>query len=634
MWTRMGMWTRIALWAGLMALVGTAAAHAQAVVPQYTHRGFVGAVAFDADDARVAVTSSGGFVSILDVASGRVLAVRRLLRSNESGFLNTELDGPTLRTQATPAGAGFDALTWNWVEDTVETVPLEDEPDWGGDRQSEVSGRGGRAVNGSGSAELHREGEEPVTIRGHVVWIGARSALVHRDGGLVRVRLRDLSERQVVRDGVDQVWVGARGVIVFRNDEAERFTVVRRDGSRQSYTAGGEHSVWHVHAAPSGESVVLAGRFGVQRWTAEGVVDGQCDGEELLAVDWGRGLSYSRWGRCTRRGARRSYPGNAMAMAATDDGTILLLSNGRFFGRRRPRARVRDLQEAQCEDGGYCAWYARFAAKGELLLIEQNPDWDEGTENRVIRTRTGRDLFRVPSDRSFAVAADGSRIAVIHPGGGTVRNTDGEVLFAFGTAEPDEDQRAPQVAFSADGRRFAWATEDTLNVLDAEGQLEQQLELEGRLSFLLLTEDGIGYGDETGTVIRRGALTHHEAAGVTPTGAACVEGHFRTLEPTLDVTRGPACAGGRAERRGDLYFRKMSGAVRLWQGDRVMTLRAIRRAGRVTPMAYTADGRWWTRDAANVEENAAPIALRTGLASAPMTQPADPSLLEALFAGH
>jgi len=633
----MGMWTRIALWAGLMALVTAAAASAQAVVPQYTHRGYVGDVAFDAGDARVAVTSSGGFVSILDVASGRVLAVRRLLRSNEAGFLQTELDGPLLRTMATFAGDEPEALTWNWVEDTLASEARswdEVSEDDGPDNPNEVVGRGARAVNGSGSAELHREGEEPVTVGGRVEWIGARSALVRRDGGLVRLRLRDLSERQVVRDGVDQVWVGARGVILFRTDDADRFTLVRRNGRRQSYVAGGEHSVWHVHAAPSGESVVLAGRFGIQRWTAEGVVDGSCDGEELMAVDWGRGLAYSRWGRCTRRGARRDYPGNAMAMASTADGTTLLLSNGRFFGRRRPRARVRDLAEAQCEDGGYCAWYARFAAKGELLLIEQNPDWEEGTENRVIRTRTGRDLFRVPSGRTFAVAADGSRIAVLHGGGGTVRDDQGEVLFAFGTEAPDDDQRSPLVAFSADGQRFAWATEDTLNVLDVDGHLEQQLELDGRPSFLLLTEDGIGYGDGGGTVIRQGALTHHEASGVTPTGAACVEGHFRTLEADLSVTRGPACSGGTAERRGDLYFRKMGGAVRLWQGDRVMTLRAIRRIGRVTPMAYTADGRWWTRDAANVEESAAPIALRTGLGSASMAQPADPALLEALFAGR
>ncbi|NIR41681.1 MAG: hypothetical protein GWN07_38145, partial [Actinobacteria bacterium] len=116
-----------------------------------------------------------------------------------------------------------------------------------------------------------------------------------------------------------------------------------------------------------------------------------------------------------------------------------------------------------------------------------------------------------------------------------------------------------------------------------------------------------------------------------PTTAACVEGRFRSLGADLSVVRGPACAGGQAERRGDLYVRKMGGAVRLWHRDRVLTLQTIRRDRRVTPMAYSADGRWWTPAPENTEPTEAPLALRRRLESAPMAEPADPDLLEALF---
>lgn len=629
------MWTRIVGWAGLMALAGTLAAHAQAVVPQYTHRGFVGTVAFDGND-RVAVTSSGGFVSVIDVASGRVLAVRRLLRSNDSGFLDTELEGPLLRTLVSYAGDEPDALTWNWVEDTVESegASWDDRAEESGSA-NEVVGRGARAVNDGTSAVLHRRGEAPTGIRGEVLWIGRRSALVKRGSSLIRLRLRDLTEREMVSEGVDQAWVGAQGVVVFRNDEMNRFTLVRRNGSRQRYESGGEHSVWHVHAAPGGESVVLAGRFGIQRWTNEGVIDGACDGENLLAVDWERGLSYSRFDRCTRRGTRESYPNYGVAIAATTDGATVLLGDGRFFGRRRPRARVRDLPELECEDYGDCNWNARFVAKGELILVELNPDWGlEDGENRVVRTQSGRDVFRVPAGRRFEVSADGSRIAVLHAGGGSVRDANGRELFTFGSASPDADATVPTVTFSADGRRLVWlASDESLEVLDAEGRVEQRYALEGRPSFLSLTADGIAYGNADGTVIRTGALTHHEAAGVTPTSAACVEGHFRSLEPDLRVIRGPACSEGNAERRGDLYFRKTSGAVRIWHRGRVMTLRTVRHDRGTTPMAYTADGRWWVRGASADEAPEAPFALRRGLESLAEERPVDPGLLGALFGG-
>ncbi|NIS36726.1 MAG: hypothetical protein GWN07_38150, partial [Actinobacteria bacterium] len=45
----------------------------------------------------------------------------------------------------------------------------------------------------------------------------------------------------------------------------------------------------------------------------------------------------------------------------------------------------------------------------------------------------------------------------------------------------------PIVSFSADGQRFGWATEDTVNVLDADGRLEQQIAVQGRPRFLRLT---------------------------------------------------------------------------------------------------------------------------------------------------
>lgn len=735
-----GMWTRIVGWAGLMALAGTLAAHAQAVVPQYTHRGFVGAVAFDADDARVAVASSGGFVSVIDVASGRVLAVRRLLRSNEAGFIEPQLDGPIFRALATIAGDELAETEWNWVEDAGVETAQDDAGGWlaargphgrvaridpernlkvgrrsvtlegpvsrlawphrrvlalerpatvelrsardpshviatlpgralavarDGRRVATVDGeqvhiaslprgtvrtvehglengygvvlgRAGFAVVGRQRSELHREGEAPTSVTGRVAWIGARSALIERDGGLVRLRLRDGSERQMVRDGVDRVWVGERGVVIFGDEEHGRFTLVRRDGSRRHYAAGGEHSVWHVHAAPGGESVVLGGRFGVQRWTAEGVVDGQCDGEGLLAVDWERGLSYGNYARCTRRGARRAYPDQARAMAATADGQLLFLSTGRFFGRRSPRARVRGLPESYCEDASFCNWSARFEAKGELLVVEMNRDYGgEEDENRVIRTRTGRDLFRVPAGRDILVSADGSRIAVLHPGGGTVRDLEGRELFAFGSAEPDDDASYPIAAFSPDGARFAWSdSPSSLAVLNATGAPERTIDTGERPHFLALTRDAVAYGTAAGTVIRTGALTHREAAGVGLTGAACVEGHFRSLRADLQVERGPACREGRAERVGDLYFRKMGGAVRLWHGDRVMTLRTIRRGERATPMAYTPDGRWWTPGAGGDEAPEAPFAIRRGLESEPAAGAADPALLERLFGGR
>ncbi len=723
-------------WAGLMALVGTLAAHAQAVVPQYTHRGFVGTVAFDDDDERVAVTSSGGFVSVIDVASGRVLAVRRLVRSNDSGFIDVELDGPVLRALVTAAGDLPSPIEWNWVDDTTEPSPerptgwmatrgpggrlaeIDEEGDLRvGSRRTAIDGEvtdmsfpharvlvlrrrdglelravrdparvvaslpgegmsldgsrrvatvdaeaihiatlprgavttvahglgasaahvvfGGRtlAVVGRDRSELQRRGQAPVTLDGAVIWIGQRSMIVKRGSALVRVRLRDLDERPMVADGADQAWVGDHGVVVFRNDEMDRFTLVRRDGSRRRYESGGEHSVWHVHAAPSGESVVLAGRFGVQRWTRDGVVDGECDGENLLAIDWERGLSYSRYGRCTRRGTRESYPNDQEAVAASPAGTTLLLGDGRFFGPARPRARVRDLPRLECEDYGFCNWRARFVANGELIVVEMDAEWGaEGAESRVIRTRTGRDVFRVPAGRPIEVSTDGSRFAILHRGGGSVRDARGTELFTFGSAEPDDDAPMPLVTFSADGRRLAWlASAESLEVLDPEGRVEQRVAVDGRPSFLLLTADGIAHGNHHGTVIRIGALTHHEAAGVTPSGAACVQGHFRSLEPDLRVVRGPACTDGSAERRGELYFRKMGGAVRVWHHGRVMTLRTIRRGRRTTPMAYTTDGRWWTRAGSAEAAAEAPFALRQGLASAPVDRPADPELLGVLF---
>ena len=739
-------WTTMMV-AGILALGGALTAHAQAVVPQYTHRGFVAGAVFDDDDARVAVTSSGGFVSILDVASGRVLAVRRLQRSNDSDFSQLALEGPIFRAFASIAGDDPTLVEWNWVEDTIE----ESEPELEGHlvarspqgrivrvdyegrlrlgRHTEELGRGvtwvafphrrvvtvqhrdsgvellssrdpsqvlarlrGRgmafdasrrrvatvdgdhlriatipgaqvstethglglaakrvvfgpgavAVVGDDRSELRPAGGERVTVTGSIEWIGRRTMVVRRGTELYRVRRSDGSERRMAT-GVDEAWVGERGALVFRDEEMDRFTLVRRNGGRTRFAPGGEHSVWHVHASPSGDAVVLAGRFGVQRWSAEGVVDGDCGGEETLAVDWEAGEVLGRYGRCDARGRRRAWPRDAVAMAATADGRVAFLSDGRFFGRAAPRARVTGLPEAICEEVGYCSWYARFEAKGELLVIRTNPDWiEEGANDRVVRTRTGRSLLTVAPGQRILVSADGSRMAVVHERGGVVHDANGRELFRFGRSRTEGDRarsdtEALPVALSADGSRLAWMPrEGVVEVLDGSGTPEQRLEVGTRPDFIALTTDALAVGTAGGTLLTRGGETSQAPAGVGLASAVCVEGRFQYLRADLRMARGPACAGGRAERRGELFYRKMGGAVRIWHGGRVATLRALRRGPRVMPLAYTPDGRWWTPAAESeaAAERDAPLAIRRGLESlpAPAEQRDDSLLAEILGA--
>ena len=348
-------------WSGAMlALFLLAApAAAQTVVPQYTHRGVVTDATFDADDARVALGSSGGFVSVVETATGRVLAVRRVLRSNETHFMDLELDGDELRFLGSIAGEDPIPFRWRWTDDVLnEGAPVAwpDEP------------------------------PPPATDEAAVLWTGRRTTIVQRGDELFRTRRADGSERRMAQD-VDRVWPGARGSAVVRDTDMVHVTVIRANGSRRRFGPGGEHSVWHARVAPRGDAMVLAGRFGAQWWSAAGVAELDCFAEEVLAVDWARRQVITPDGRCGADGSHHEFP--AQAMAATDDGRLVFFADGRFFG---SDARIQGL-DIECfpDEGGGCTHEARFEARGALLVVEGG--YDESPP-RVFRTSDGREIAR------------------------------------------------------------------------------------------------------------------------------------------------------------------------------------------------------------------------------------------------
>lgn len=443
------------------------------------------------------------------------------------------------------------------------------------------------------SVVFSREPGHAVIWRGEGEVLGRtpRSLLIRRapEGQtpqIIRRNLRTGRERVVLSDSAP-IHGGHHGAFVIAR--ADSILVMDKRGRRRSIPVGNRHSVWHSQTYEG--LLVLSGRFGVQRWTPEGVLDApECDGTGLLGLMSTGSLASTR-GRCSRRGVVRPWGEYEIALALDHAGERAMLSNGVLRNAAGGGVQLEGVSEPECggEDNDACSWGASLG--NSFVAIDVYPDNYYDTpapQDTVHDAATGAVIASYAPESRLLVAPDGDRYAVIHGQRGEVFNATGERQFRFRMPNRNREAR-PEVEFLADGK-LRWSY---------EGRPARVIDRRGRRSTA--------------------------SANASVSFARCRNGRWRI---GTEETEGPSCIdeGARGEMHGDrVIVRDREGLVRMYTHGRILTLGTIRRGAHPLHFVYDDQGRWWSSN-----PRREPLARRVGGHMEPMQGESDPSLLELL----
>lgn len=477
-------------------------------------------------------------------------------------------------------------------------------------------------VESAGRTELlsRRRGPEPRWVDGNVLATSPRSIWVQRppivdedapwdtrewDTPVVEVRRADGHEQELYRS-LRTSFAGHRATLLTIGDGE---LVFRRGGRILSTTPlGGSASI--RRALTHETQLIVMSALGVQRWGPSGVLGGEACEPDLVGM-MPNGTIGARRSQCAPDGVhvswRDTYPSaSSSEVEAIGEGGVLLLGNG-VVVRGSEQITLESLSPNRCHYAGVgrpnrCDWKASF--RGEHLVVELAASFDERTrqerapEIRLFELGSGRLVAQHAGVDRITFAHDGSRYAVHGSGRGEVWETGSARVFEFG--EDDGNTRG-LVVFA--GEQMGWTdSAGSAHVVDESGR------------------------PSTNRALLRRLETAPTERATDPQIAHCMAGRWTHLQADGESHRGPVCEGaGVARREGDRFVQIDGPLVRVYTGERVLTLGTIRRVHVDVHFVYDDLGRWWS-DAPERE----PLR-RWGRRSRPMRGASDEAVLQALF---
>jgi hypothetical protein len=478
-----------------------------------------------------------------------------------------------------------------------------------------------------------------VVLPGRVLWLDHARAIVDEGEETRRYVLpagtRGMRLHSLASDGDELAWSSTGAVAGFHDD---RVDIVGADGAVHTMTMAGEHSVWNARASDSGAVLEIDGRFGLDAWTADGVVVTACGrGSELVGdrlVEDGR--------ECTLpRGTLVPYVQRLGGMELSARGVLTDASGQRV----RLGDAVRRCSEELGDDESWhvCDTDLRLAAGGAIVINERSyqASGEEPETTRLFDAHTGRLLAELPAQHRvdldpqarWAAASLGDHLSI-------VRLSDGATTFETDVRGSDA---GGDLHVTPDGAHVVYRTASPrrVHVLDpitgrevraVDARLPPELQLSGDAMILAGVEGDVLHVVDVAT----GTITDTAHVTGSATGLLCEGDRAFVLDPgphaltrrdlgPCDPTDGTLTGGGRYvvfRSEGVVRVRRLSDGAELW-------LRSMR-GSHVVHFAHDTTGRWWS-DATGV----VPMHVRSGHDGQlhPLSdEMRDPDLLRRFFA--
>jgi hypothetical protein len=475
-------------------------------------------------------------------------------------------------------------------------------------------------VSGQGRAEIHPlvEGEATVSIPHAVEWASHRAAIVVLpDGSRGRwILSRGELGPRILRGGEGlSVFVHPSGVVA--GARADRLELVGRDGELRSFVDHGEHAVWETWGRPDGGAVAIAGRYGAQLWSADGVREAACAGEEG-AMDWSAGaVLVTPDAECdlTSGRSRPLFDGDE----SSADGRFVLGGGIVLDRATRMRTRLRDLPDVSCaeSDESTCDPRATIAPGGTAVVVAYR-HMGADTWLHVWSTATARAIGSFDAS-TWAFAPNGSWLAVAH--GETTAIVDlGDGTERASFAVPGSSTATPVHLWpSPDADAIAWrSSSGPVHLVDArDGRETGTFDAEGA-TWAIWSRDGtaIAAGGERAVVVHDVAARSSRTIEISDANgrALCSRGRAMALLDSVsgsptdrgDAARGfeereiGSCDGWVADLSIDeaqrFAFWSAGGVVRVrrLRDGAELVLRTLRDPPGPRHFAHDAEGHWWS----------------------------------------